>query len=606
MKQKIVLICICSVFILSSWAAEISFTASAPGSVAVGQQFRLSYSLNNKGKDLRAPEMSGFEVKFGPQVSRGQSVQIIGSQVETQINETYTYILQAKNEGTFEIGPATITVDNKQYQSNSLSIKVVAADKAASQGSSSGRESQVQQPTASTQVSNEDVFLRTHVAKTNAYENEGFLITYKLYFRVNLENYTLPAPNFDGFIAQELEIPGNASVKVESYNGKNYNTFIMRQYILFPQKSGKLTIPGEKIDIVAAILVRRARSFFDNDQYANVNKSIQSNPVTIDVKALPPGQPASFSGAVGDYKMTSSITSENVKTNEGITIKLNISGSGNVKMVKNPEFSFPNDFEIYDPKVDVNTKVSQSGVTGSKSIEYLIIPRYAGDFTIPSVEFSFFDPKTGSYKRQSTPEYKLHVEKGKDGEGPSQAVVNFSNKEDLQYLGQDIRYIKTQPVHLQVKGDFFFGSISYLLFYLLPALLFIVFFIIYRKQAKENANIALVRTKKANKVASKRLKLAGKLLGENKKEEFYDEVLSALWGYLSDKLNIPLASLSKDNIEVELTKYGAEEVTIKDLIELLNTCEFARYAPATGAEQMDQLYKDTVQAINKMENTIKK
>lgn len=604
MKQKIVLVCICLLVAFSSWA-DVTFTASAPKTVAVGQQFRLSYSLNDKGKDIRVPEISDFDVKFGPEVSRGQSMQIIGTQVETTISETYTYILQAKEEGTFEIGPATITVDNKQYRSNSLSIKVVPADKANQIAPSRSNQEQ-QEQTRTAQISNEDVFLRVHASKNSMYENEGFLVTYKLYFRIGLENYSIPTPNFENFIAHELEGSGNVSVNTENHNGKVYRTFVMRQYILYPQKSGKLTIPSEKIDIVAAFLVRRARSFFDNDQYANVNKSIHSNAVTIDVKPLPSGKPASFSGSVGDYKMTSSITSEKVKTNEGITIKLNISGSGNLKMVKNPEFTFPNDFEIYDPKVELNTKVSQSGVTGNKSIEYLIIPRYAGDFTIPSVEFSYFDPKTGSYKSLSTPEYKLHVEKGKDGDAPSQAVVNYSNKEDLRYLGKDIRYIKTNDAHFSQKGDFLFGTLTYYLSYLIPAVLFIVFFIIYRKQAKENANLALVRTRKANKVASKRLKLAGKLLKDNKKEEFYDEILSALWGYLSDKLNIPLASLSKDNVEAELTKYGAEEGTMKDLIGLLNTCEFARYAPSGSATEMDKVYNDTVQVINKMENTIKK
>jgi len=609
MKQKIVLIGILVIVaVLPLWAEEVTFKASAPGTVAVGQQFRLSFSLNQTGKDIKIPELQGFEVMYNSGVSRGQSVQIIGSKVETQINETYTYILKATEEGSFEIAPATITVDGKQYKSNSLTIKVVAEDKAIQQNpaQSNQQTDNAQSSSPTTQISSEDIFLRTHVSKNSMYENEGFLITYKLYFRINLENYSYPSPNFDNFISQEIEAQGNVPLNVENYNGKTYRTFVMRQYILFPQKSGKLTIPGEKIDIVASFLVRRARSFFDNDQYANVNKTIHSNPVTIDVKALPAGKSSSFTGAVGNYKMNSSITSENVKTNEGITIKLNISGSGNLKMIKNPEFTFPNDFEIYDPKVDLNTKVSTSGVTGNKSIEYLIIPRYAGDFTIPSVEFSYFDPNTGGYKSESTPEYKLHVEKGKDGEGTSQAMVNFSNKEDLRYLGKDILYIKTKEIHLSSKDNFLFGSVLYILSYLIPALLFVVFFFIYRKQARENSNMALVRTKKANKVAAKRLKLAAKLLSENKKEAFYEEVLSALWGYLSDKLSIPLSSLSKDNVEAELLKYGADESAVKEVIELLHTCEFARYAPAQGTEEMDKMYNDTVQIINKMENTIKK
>ena len=603
MKHKIFLIYIALIATVSTAWADISFKASAPRTVAVGQQFKLSYTLNDKGKDIRIPEMTGFEVKFGPAVSQGQSVLITGSQVNTQITETYTYTLQAKEEGDFEIAPGTITVGNSSYQSNSLTIKVVSADKAVQAAPQRGNR---QEPAQSVDINAEDIFLRAHVSKNSMYENEGVLITYKLYYRINLLDNSYPTPNFENFISHEIENPSNIPVNVENYNGKTYRTFVMRQYVIYPQKSGTITIPGEKIEILASFLVRRAQSFFDNDQYSNVKKAIHSNSVTVNVKPLPSGKPASFTGAVGDYKMTSSITSENVKTNEGLTIKLNISGSGNLKMIQNPEFTFPNGFEIYDPKVNLNTKTTARGVSGSKSIEYLVIPRYAGDFTIPSVEFSYFDPVSGTYKRQTTPEYNLHVERGKGGETASQSVVSYSNKEDLRYLGKDIRYIKTNNITLSAKDSFIYGSLFYVLSYLIPALLFIIFFIIYRKQAKENANIALVKNKKANKVATKRLKLAGKLLKENKKEDFYDEVLRAVWGYLSDKLNIPVSSLSKENIESELSKYGAEESLTKELLDILNTCEYARYAPADGTEQMDKLYESTIQAINKMENTIKK
>ncbi len=602
MKHKILLLNILLI-VTSSVLADVVFKASAPRTVAVGQQFRLSYTLNDKGKDIRIPEINGFEIKFGPEVSRGSSVRITGSQVETEVTETYTYILQAKEEGNFEIGSATITVNNSSYQSNSLTIKVIPADKT-NQAVAQNRQ---EESAVSPEIGADDVFLRAHVAKNTVYENEGFLITYKFYFRVNISPASNLSPDFDGFISQTLDASANAPVNVETYNGKTYRTAVYQQYYLFPQKTGTITIPSAKMDIEATVLVRRARSFFENDQYANIRKTLQTNPLTINVKPLPVGKPTSFSGAVGDYKITSSITSENVKTNEGITIKWNISGSGNLKMIKNPEYIFPNDFEIYDPKVDLNIKTTQGGVSGSKSIEYLIIPRYAGDFVIPPVEFSYFDLKTGTYKKYQTQEYKLHVEKGKEGEGgTSQQVVNYSNKEDLKYLGKDIRYIKTNHFAFNSKRDFFFGSVLYILFYIFPTLIFVIFFIIYRKQVKENANIAFVRNKKANKVASKRLKIAEKLLKENKREAFYDEILRVLWGYLSDKLNIPVAFLTKDNIEVELSKYGVNDSLIKDLMDILNICEFARYAPVQGSGEMDKLYISTVQAIDNMENTIRK
>ncbi len=606
--KRFLLLFICLPIALSGWA-EVTFKASAPTTIAVGQQFRLSYTLNEKGKDLRIPEIKGFDVVFGPTVSQGSSTHISGTQVETVYNEVYTYILRAKEEGSFDIVPATVTIGGSQYQSNTLKIKVIPADKAASaapQASSPYQDPPEEQP-ASKELSADDIFIRAHVSKNSVYENEGFLITYKLYFRVNLSDYSIPAPNFDGFVSQIIEQQGNIPVSTENYNGKTYRTAVLRQYYLFPQRSGKMTIPSDKIDIIAQVLVRRARSFFDNDQYANVKKSIYYNAVNLDVKPLPSGRPASFSGALGDYKITSSISSENVKANEAVTVKITISGNGNLKMMKNPEIVFPNDFELYDPKVDLNTRVTTSGVTGTKTIEYLAIPRYAGDFTIPSTEISFFDPKSGTYKKYNTPEYKLHVEKGKGGAGGGQPMVtNYSNKEDIKYLGKDIRYIKTEKTNFKPQKDFLFGTTGYMLWYLIPAVLFIIFFIIYRKQARENANIALVRTKKANKVATKRLKIAGKLLKENKKEAFSDEVLRALWGYLSDKLNIPVASLSKDNVEIELAKYGADNTLIKELMDILSTCEFARYAPSQGTGEMDKLYASTMQAMDRMENTIKK
>jgi hypothetical protein len=337
----------------------------------------------------------------------------------------------------------------------------------------------------------------------------------------------------------------------------------------------------------------------------DVKRSLTSNSVTIDVKPLPEGKPASFSGAVGDYKITSSINTKQLKTNDAVTVKVAISGNGNIKMVKNPEIIFPNDFDKMDPVISSNTRASTGGVTGTKTIEYNAIPRYAGNFTIPAAEFSYFDLKTGAYRTLKTDEFQLQVEQGEAGAGVNMPVVNAANKEAIRFLGKDIRYIKTDSADFH-RGNFFFGTLNYLLFYVVPALLFLLIFWIYRNQAAQNANIALVRTKKANKVASKRLKTAAKYLKENKTEQFYDETLRAVWGYLSDKLNIPVSALTKDNVDANLTKYGAAENLIKDFRNILDTAEFARFAPAQATGTMDELYDATVQAIDNMENTIKK
>ena len=306
---------------------------------------------------------------------------------------------------------------------------------------------------------------------------------------------------------------------------------------------------------------------------------------------------------VGEFSISSSINSTNVKTNDAVTIKLVISGTGNLKLIGDPEVKFPDDFEVYDPKVDNKFRLTSAGLSGSKVIEYLAIPRNAGTFKIPAVKFSYFDIKSRTYKILTTEEYELHVEKGEGN--AAQTIANFTNKEDLKVLNEDIRFIKQNDVTLSQKGDFFFDSMLYWLLYLVPGVAFIIFFIIYRNQIAANANVAKMRTKKANKVAVKRMKLAGKLLAENKKDVFYDEVLKALWGYISDKLNIPVSRLSKDNIEEELRKYGVEDALIKEFLAALNDCEFARFAPGDDNQAMDKVYSDSLEVISKMENSIK-
>jgi hypothetical protein len=501
-------------------------------------------------------------------------------------------------------------IGNSTYKSNEWSIRVLPADQVDPAASGNNAASQPgQQQSANASVSNKDVFVVMHVSKNSVYENEGFLVTFKLYFLVDITNYNPKFPEFEGFISQEIDLGTNTQMKLEPYNGRNYRTAILKQTILYPQRSGKITIGSGKFDIIARVRSQqRVRSFFDDffDTFSEVKMLVTSAPVTIDVKPLPTeGKPASFSGAVGDYTMTSSISTNSIKANDAVTVKLNISGNGNLKLIKNPEIVFPNDFEPFDPTVDVKTKVSPSGVSGTKSIEYNAIPRYAGDFTIPKVEFSYFDLKSGAYKTLTTQEYKLHVEQGEGGSENAAPIINATNKEDIRFLGKDVRYIKTENYNFR-KGSFLFGTFNYYLWYIIPTLLFILLFIIYRKQAAENANIALVRTKKANKVASKRLKTAAKYLNDNKKEAFYDETLKAVWGYLSDKLNIPVSALTKDNVEANLTQYGADENLISDFRNILDTAEFARFAPAQGSGAMDELYHSTIKAIDKMESTIKK
>ncbi|WP_279134710.1 BatD family protein [Parabacteroides johnsonii] len=609
MRKLVFLFVLFATFGVVARAADVTFKASAPEAVVMGETFRLSYTVNAEGKDIRVPEIPDFEVLIGPSTSTNMSTQIINGKMTTETSLTFTYILQPKKEGTFNIAPATIKVKGANYTSNALVIKVLPPDKAEEASAQGGGKA-----SASSAVSKNDLFITANISKKNVYEQEGFLITYKLYANPRKANVVginqVKLPEFEGFLTQDVELPQNRQLTLENYNGTNYGTIVIKQAVLFPQRSGKITIPSGSLDVAMRVQVQSQRprsvfDFFEDAGYVDVNRTVSISPVSIDVKPLPSGKPTSFSGAVGNYSMTSSISSNNVKTDDAVTIKVTISGNGNIKLIKNPEVAFPNDFDVYDPKVEVDIKTTTAGSSGTKTIEYMAIPRYAGDFEIPAVAFSYFDTKTGSYKTITSEPYKLHVEQGKGG-GTSPVVSNFSNKESVKYLGKDIRYLKVNDIHFVPNNELFFGSFMYYMCYLIPAILFVVFFFIYRKQVKENSNLALVRTKKANKMAVRRLKNAGKLMKENKKEEFYDEVLRALWGYLSDKLSIPQANLTKDNVETELAKYGVDDALIKEFMDILNTCEFARYAPAQASDAMDKLYELTVDAIGKMENTIKK
>lgn len=583
---------------------KVTFTASAPDAVAVGDQFRLSYTVNTqKVKNFRAPSIKGFDVLMGP--SRSYSMQSInGNTTETL---TFTYILLAQKEGEYTIPGATITANGDQMLSNSVKIKVLPADKANS-SQSGNAQSTSRSSSSGTSISNNDLFITATASKTTAYEQEAILLTYKIYTVVDLRGFdNVKLPDFKGFHSQEVELPNDRRWGLEHYKGRNYHSTIYRQFVLFPQQSGKLTIDAARFD--ASIEKMDAiddpfEAFFNGGAGSiQIKKTLMTPKLTIDVKPLPAGKPADFSGGVGEFNISSSINSTRVKTNDAITVKVVISGTGNLKLVGEPEVKFPEDFEVYDPKVDSKFRLTNAGLSGNKVIEYLAIPRNAGTYKIPAIKFSYFDIKSRSYKTLTTEEYTVQVEKGAGN--ASQTIANFTNKEDLKVLNEDIRFIKQNDVKLSPKGKYFFGSMGYWLFYIVPGLIFIACFLIYRKQIAANANVAKVRTKKANKVAVKRMKQAGKLLAANEKDAFYDEVLKALWGYISDKLSIPVSQLSKDNIEEELRKYGVAEDLIKEFLNALNSCEFARFAPGDANQAMDKVYSDSLEVISKMENSIK-
>ena len=609
MRKLIIILMTLMAYSTQTFADKVSFVASAPDVVVVGDQFRLSYTVTTqKVKDFRAPSIKGFDVLMGPSRSEQSSTQIVNGSVSSTSSITFTYILMANTAGEFTVPGASIVADGNQMISNSVKIKVLPQDQNHNSSRRNNDNSSSIQPSSNASVSNQDLFITATASKTNVYEQEAFVLTYKIYTREsNLQLNNAKLPDFKGFHSQEIEMTTNARWTPKHYKGRNYYTTVYRQFVLFPQQSGKLFIEPAQFQMTVNKPVQSADpfdAFFNGgNNVIEIKKPITTPKIAINVNPLPAGKPTNFLGGVGEFNISSSINSKELKTNDAITIKLVISGTGNLKLISNPEIKFPDDFEVYDPKVDNQVRLTKEGLTGNKVIEYLAIPRHAGTYKIPGVSFSYFDIRSKSYKTLNTEDYVINVEKGAGN--ADQVIANFTNKEDLKVLGEDIRYIKQNEVTFQPKGSFFYGSMSYWLFYIIPALAFILFFIIYRKQAAENANVAKMRTKKANKVAIKRMKLAGKLLSENKKDAFYDEVLKALWGYISDKLNIPVSRLSKDNIEEKLRNHGVSEELIKEFLNALNDCEFARFAPGDENQAMDKVYSSSIEVISKMENSIK-
>lgn len=597
-------------FSLAAWA-DVQVTASAPDVVVVGDQFRLSYKVNTQDiDDFSAPAVSGFDILMGPSRSMQSSFQMINGRTTQSSSVTFTYILNATKAGTYTIGPASVTVNGKKHQSNSLRIQVLPPDKTRSNSSSnSGSNSgggRMHTQDAGSQITGKDLFIAVTASKKRVYEQEAILLTYKVYSLVSLSQLMGDMPDLDGFHTQEIPLPQQKSLKMEHYNGRNYGTVLWRQYVLFPQRSGKLTIPSIKFQ---AVVVQQNRNIDPFDAFfgggstmTEVQKTIVAPALTIQVDPLPEPRPANFSGAVGQFTLKSSLTPKEIKTNDALTLRLTVSGTGNMKLMKAPVVNFPKDFESYDAKTTDNTKIGREGATGEMIFDYLAVPRHSGKYTVPPVEFCYFDPAAKQYKTLKSDSYDLDVAKGKGGEGN----VSYNKREDVELLASDIRYIHQGDVSLHQPGDTLFGTLKYVLCYLIPLLVFVVLIVIFRKKATDSSNVAMMKHKKANKVAARRMKQAQALLRANKPSEFYEEVLKAMWGYVGDKLNIPVAELNKENVNEKLLQHGVSQETADAFLAVLNDCEFARYAPGDPAQTMDKIYMASVKVMSEMENMIKR
>lgn len=613
MKNRIFSILVL-VAIMLPVSATVVFKATAPNTVAEGQTFQLVYTINEQGKDFRLPSVNGFEILAGPYTSTSSSTSIINGKVSSSKEIRYTYTLQALKEGQFTIAAATIVVDGQKYSSNQLNIKVLPEDKSSTSSVSGGNASGSSRTSSASQVGSPDrLFVRANFSRTKVMEQEAILVTYKLYSKDDVVGFeSVKLPDFQGFMVQEIELPQNRSLQRESYNGSNYLTYDIYKGILFPQHSGKIHV--DKFQCSVGIRVRvqqQARSFFDSffDSYQDVQKTITAAGADIQVTPLPQPKPADFSGVVGTLSLDKKVSETSVKSNTPVTVTLTITGSGNLKMLKTPELKFPADFEVYEPKVTNNFTTNVSGQQGKKVVEYLVIPRHNGEYIVPNATISYYDVNSKSYKTLNTGEIKFSIAKGEgeDGESASGAVVSAKEQERVEMLANDIRYLKTGELNLQAKQDYLIGTLLYWLIVVGLLLVTALFAVLFRKQARDNADVALMKNKKANKIAKKRLKVAEKEWKAGNREQFYDEILKALWGYTSDKLSIPVVDLSRENIYDKLIDRTVVESIALQFVELLDECQYQRYAPmADEKSAMDKTFEETINLISKLENSIKK
>ena len=586
---------------------NVSFTLKAPSVVEMNQQFRVEYTITNASPQISEPDLRDFVVLAGPSQSQSSSVYMTNGSYTRQTSLSISYILTPKKEGTFTISPSSFKYNGETIMSNAVTIKVVPAGQNTAQHGN-GQGNQNGQASNATTAGN-DVFIRTTFSKKTVYEQEELVATITLYHRGNvleIEDYKMP--EYKGFISKDIQLKREEQPGTDVVNGVKYQTFKLKQTILYPQKSGPIEI--EKGQLTAILQVPtggQRRGFWGFDDIFNtmkrVRKIIPIEGTKIEVKALPSeGKPADFNNAVGSFKMESDISSTEVKAYEPITIKVKITGSGNLKYVKSPTFEFPSDFDTYPPKE--NQKIT--GNSGTREIDYLVIPRHAGTFEIPAATFSYFDLNTKRYNTLKTKSFTLNVEKGDNNADNSQVISNYTNKENVKYLGTDLRYINVTNTTVEKSKGNLFGTFGFWLWYIIPLLLFITLAVLYRKQIKENANIALVKNKRANKQAKKRLKQAETYLKNGESEAFYEEVMKALWGYIGDKLNIPTSQLNKENIEQELENRSVSEETIRSFMDILSTCEFARFAKSDSQNSMDELYNQTADVIGKLEEQVRK
>lgn len=619
MKRQLILLFLLAIpgFLL---AQEISFTAQAPRQVFVGQRFQLTFTLNSEGNNFMGPEITNFDILSGPMMSSGQNIMNINGKLEYSSTTAYTFVLQANKPGTFSIPQALISVKGKRYMSNALTITVLNQTQRQGQQNPNNQQQGKAQPQTRDDIGN-DVFIKAVVDKSNPYQGELIVVTFKLYTPTNRLQVDQPdkIPSYPGFWAQDLLKDATQYPQyTETVNGKKYIVAELRKAALYPQKSGTLTIDPLVQDVIYQVKVKSRNPFaddpfFGNDpffknfmddsflggEYQNVKKTLSSNAVTVNVKPLPSAnKPLDFTGAVGQFSIKAQVDRTEVTTNDGITLRLTVNGSGNLNLIEKPIINFPPDFEVYEPKIIDNFN-NKGATSGSRTFEYLIIPRAAGDFTLDPIQFAYFDPSHKEYFTLASDKFKIKVTKG----AGSAADNNVQN--DVKYLGTDIRYLMEPPLNIHISGNRLYGRTMYWVLLMLPVVGFIIFILLYRRNMRLRGDSKLMQRRKATRIAVKRLQKAKKLLDAQKHDAFHEEISLALWGYISQKFNVPMSLLSMDTAREQLEMRNVDEALTERFISTLNDCNFARYAPAGKALNMQQLYELAIKTISDTEQVLK-
>lgn len=611
MKRLLTVIFIAS-FLLSGYGAyaqDVSFHASGPSTVAVAEMFQVSFSLDAKPDSFAGPDLGSFNVIAGPTVSEGHRVEFVNGKLSKSEEYTYTYVLQLAQDGNYTIPAATAVVKGREYKTQPMPVEAVTV-----QGSSQQPASQGQEAAAATgTIADDDIFLRLVVDKTEVYKNEPVRIFLKLYSRVNIGGYTdAKIPTFNGFWIQDLDTR-QYQWQRENYNSKVYDTNIISEYLLYPQQSGTLTIDPFEMTFLVQIVTRSRRQSLMDDFFGGgpeiqeVRKEAASEPVKITVKDWPAGAPAGFSGAVGNFTMTTDMPSETITANSSATLTVRISGNGNLPLIQAPKISIPTSFEQFNIKTTESLNRSAEGISGYRQFEYPIIARAEGDYVIEPVQFAYFNPANGRYVNLRSEDIRIKVLPDSTGRSGvmGNGLVSGLSKEDVRILGEDIRFIETENPSLVRKDSFFVGSLAYFIIMVAALGLFVFLLIFMQKRIREMQNAEAVRGKRANKVALQRLQRAKVYMEQDNQRKFYEEMLQTLWGYMSDKLNMPVAIMTKDNVREMLQRKGVNEDYINRYVDLISECEYAQYSPAE-AGQMYDIYRGAVDTVSKLESVIKK